>query len=285
LKARDGVSPTLSSGYHWRDAVLDVRCRLGRLHIGTMLAGVVPGARFAPGPSNPEYASGRNELPVQAAFAAHLRPGMVCFDIGSNVGFFSIIAARLVGPAGRVVAFEPVAANAAFIRFNARLNRLDNVAVIEKAVGPTAGVGNFFVARYAGGGALEAAGRPPDYASTRSVDVVSIDGCVSGGLLPVPQFVKIDVEGAEPQVLEGMQQTLQRHRPTVLFEVDGAEPAVVQQRYELCRQNLESNGYEVRQLEASYPDIKWVVLHAVATPVGQRHAGAQPEAPADRLKW
>ena len=74
-----------------------------------MSSGVAAGSRFCAGPSNPEYGSGSNELPVQEAIKNLLRPGEVFYDIGANVGFFTIIAGRLVGPTGSIVAFEPVA--------------------------------------------------------------------------------------------------------------------------------------------------------------------------------
>jgi len=92
--------------------------------IRTMLRGRLPwrrrhiasgpgkGLYFSAGPSNPEYESGDNEVPVQDALVAHTGDGAVVLDVGANVGFFSVIAAKLVGPTGKVVAFEPVPANA-----------------------------------------------------------------------------------------------------------------------------------------------------------------------------
>src|SRR5687767_13965292 len=57
------------------------------------------------------FVSGAYESAIQDAIASLLRPGSVFYDVGSNFGFFSLIAARLVGPAGAVVAFEPVPNN------------------------------------------------------------------------------------------------------------------------------------------------------------------------------
>ena len=64
------------------------------------------------------FATGMAERPLQSALQRELRPGATFFDIGANVGFVTLIAARLVGPSGRVVAFEPVPENVAAIREN-----------------------------------------------------------------------------------------------------------------------------------------------------------------------
>ena len=71
------------------------------------------------------FATGMAERPMQEALARELRPGATFFDIGANVGFVTVLAARLVGPGGRVIAFEPVPQNAAAIRENLALNGID----------------------------------------------------------------------------------------------------------------------------------------------------------------
>ena len=76
--------------------------------IGTLSIGVGAGLRIDPSTSNPDYATGANELPVQQALAQYLSPGAVFYDVGANIGFLTIIGARLVEPHGRVYAFEPV---------------------------------------------------------------------------------------------------------------------------------------------------------------------------------
>ena len=74
----------------------------------TIRDGVGKGLRFNPYRSSGAYLSGRNELPVQETLAAHLNRGDVFYDIGANVGFFSIIAARLVGADGSVYLYNAI---------------------------------------------------------------------------------------------------------------------------------------------------------------------------------
>ena len=90
-------------------------------------AGPGRGLRFDVGGGNPDFAAGTYEPPVQQALADCLKPGDVVLDVGANVGFIAVIAAKLVGPAGRVVAFEPVPENARLVRRNARLNGLSRL--------------------------------------------------------------------------------------------------------------------------------------------------------------
>jgi FkbM family methyltransferase len=222
--------------------------------------------RFDPGPSNPAYASGDNELPVQRALARHLRVGDAFFDIGANVGFLSIIGARLVGPTGRVYAFEPVVANASCIRRNAALNGLKNIQVVQKAVGDRTGTAEFMLAAYSGGGALTTAPSPPDATVRTSVEIVSLDDLVAAGITPLPAMVKIDVEGAEMEVLQGMSGVLREHRPVVLCEVDDATQMGLDAKRAACGDFIRAFGYEVTDLEPSYSGEAWLVAHFLGVP-------------------
>ena len=171
-----------------------------------------------------DYAEGTNEPPVQEAFAEALRPGQVVFDVGSNVGFYSLIAARLVGPRGEVHAFEAIPECAHEVTVNARRNRLRNVHVHAVAVTDTNGTVELLRSRHPGGATVSADDRPPDFTGALVVPAVSLDGFVAQADVRRPDLVKIDVEGAEMLVLSGMEGLLREARPVVLCEVDDREP-------------------------------------------------------------
>jgi FkbM family methyltransferase len=217
--------------------------------------GPAAGLRFNVGSSNVGYALGTIEPLVQAELASLLAPGAVFYDIGANVGFFTVLGARLVGPGGTVVAYEPVHAYADALERNVELNGLGNVVVRRLAVAEAPGRRELEL------GATETTARlvPPGAASTTWVEATSLDAELRSGL-PAPDVVKIDVEGAEVDVLDGMAETLRHHRPVILCEMHG--------RNREAGARLRAAGYALRVVDheaASLEEAPWWV-HVVATP-------------------
>lgn len=165
------------------------------------------------------FATGTAERPLQQALVDVVEPGMTFFDIGANVGFVTILAARLVGPQGRVVAFEPVPYNVAAIEENLALNDIDWAQVRETAVGRTAGTASFIVSDVSAFSRLASVNVPTGAREQVEVGVSAIDELLAAGELPVPDVVKIDVEGAELEAIEGMRELLRSHGPVLLCEV------------------------------------------------------------------
>ncbi|MFN0091488.1 MAG: FkbM family methyltransferase, partial [Acidimicrobiales bacterium] len=237
----------------------DVRVRTGPA------AGLV----VNPGRSNPDYALGVNEVPVQEALLAALRPGLTVYDIGANIGFFTLLCARAVGSAGVVYSFEPAPDNAAVLVHNLAVNGLANAVLVGRAVSSSSGFSELWLAEYSGGHALELAGRPPDAAGQLRVETVSVDDFVAAGARP-PDVVKIDVEGAETAVLAGMTRTLGEHRPVVLYEVDDGDAAALAAKRDAIDEILRGHDYTVRALPDSYGGSGWLVSHGLAEPVERR---------------
>lgn len=232
----------------------------------TICNGVGAGLKFNAGSSNPDYALGTNEYPVQQALARYLKPGDTFYDIGANIGFFTVIGARLVGSTGRVYAFEPVPENAASLQRNADLNQFHHVTVFGKAVSRSQGKGELLLTHHPGGATLSIADHPPDMKGTIAIDLVSIDHLIAQQKLAPPAVVKIDVEGAELDVLHGMSQTIKEFKPAIICEIDA------QHKENFIRKNKEFEafmralGYEITPLKAAYPATGWHVGHTVATP-------------------
>jgi FkbM family methyltransferase len=147
--------------------------------------------------------------------------------VGANVGFFAVIAARLVGPSGRVVCFEPLPENASQIEYNCALNRLDNVAVRCEALGGSNRTDVFNTSVEPTWGMLSTVGKPPVQASGHMpVNVRTLDSlCVPGGL-PMPDVIQVDIEGAEAEFLEGGSGTLTAGRPILVIELHHTNEAV-----------------------------------------------------------
>lgn len=151
------------------------------------------------------------ENDVEAALLDLLYPGSTAYDIGANIGWFSLLAARKVGPSGKVVAFEPSLTNVSFLRRNAAGNDLSNVSVIPAAVGERDGWATFSEDSSLTG-KLSNAGQSV-------VPILSLDSWLAETEQQPPQVLKIDVEGAEGAVLRGMRELLRTEKPTMIIEL------------------------------------------------------------------
>lgn len=194
----------------------------------TILHGAGQGLRFNVAGSHSAFILGNHEPEVQELLENLLRPGMTYFDVGANVGFFAVIAARLTGASGRVVCFEPLPANASQIEYNARLNGFENVIIRCEALGDSNRNDVFNTSNEPTWGMLSTVGKLPVQASGQiQVRVRTLDSlCISGGLLPLPDVVQVDIEGAEAEFLEGARETLQASRPVLIMEIHGTNKPV-----------------------------------------------------------
>ncbi|MBK8019883.1 MAG: FkbM family methyltransferase [Chloroflexi bacterium] len=232
----------------------------------TIRDGVGAGLKFDTHRASGDYRAGLNELPVQQALAKYLKPGDVFYDVGANVGFFTMIGARLVGESGHAYAFEPVPENVAVIRHNAHLNRFNQVQVIQKAIGATSGKAELLLTKHPGGATLVSDHRPPDATVSVSAELASLDDLFINKVTTPPSVIKVDVEGAEKDVITGMARLLRAIRPIVLFEIDDENPAPFEAKAEECSNLMRAAGYDVTRLEDSYTTLDWHVGHFLALP-------------------
>jgi FkbM family methyltransferase len=179
-----------------------------------VLQGPLRGLRWIAGSSNHGCWLGSYELPKQLQFTKFIKPGSVVYDLGANVGFYTLLAAVSVGGAGRVFAFEPLPENLAFLHKHLQLNGIENVTVVPSAVTSQVGTARFAPAPGRGMGHLHEAGE-------LQVTTVTLDSIVR--TCPPPQLIKIDIEGAELGVLQGASQMLAVHRPIIFLATHGRD--------------------------------------------------------------
>jgi FkbM family methyltransferase len=186
--------------------------------------GVLQGAKFSIRPrSESGYYLGTYEPDVQESIARLIKPGMTVFDVGANIGFFAIAVAKLVGPAGTVVAFEPGPEAFARLKHNVGLNGLEKLVRTEHiAAGDFDGTANFCFTLNHGQGRFSDMPYVPQDAETTPVPCFTLDSYVASTCL-VANVVIMDVEHAEGRVLRGMKTLLERHKPLVLIEMHGRE--------------------------------------------------------------
>jgi FkbM family methyltransferase len=162
------------------------------------------------------YVTGEYEPGTSRVIGDLLRPGDTVIDVGANIGYFTLLASRRIGASGTVFAFEPLPRTRDGLERNLQLNGVSNVLVRAEAASNVAGEATFYEGPPTHRGTsslrpLENASRRIRIRTDRLDDVLPEDCRIN--------LVKIDVEGAEYQVLEGMDARIRRDRPDLVVEV------------------------------------------------------------------
>lgn len=160
-----------------------------------------------------------------------LKPGMTFVDVGANTGYFALVAARLVGPSGRVLAIEPEPENCERIRRNIALNGYENVEVVPVAVGDRTGEVELHLAHDHGHHSLLPASPDRD-GRTMNVALHRLDDLLAEHDVTRVDAIKIDVEGVEAAVIRGATTTI-RQNPALVILMDLHESLGVDPR-EVC---------------------------------------------------
>ena len=186
--------------------------RLLRLAPQQDAIGLVRGHRMWFGPGSECYLDmtrGIWEPGVTQLFESLLQPGMVVVDVGAHIGYFTLLAARRVGPTGKVYAFEPVPYNYNLLVKNIALNGYENIVPVQKAVSNKVGAATFYLHPNQVGHSFypETLGRSK---TAITVETTTLDQFLAEQGWPPVQMVKMDIEGAEPAALEGMAEVLKR---------------------------------------------------------------------------
>ena len=203
--------------------------------------------------SEKDYWLGTYETELQETIQDLVKPGMVVYDVGANIGYISMMLARQVMEAGSVYAFEALpenqerlAANLEMSGFSTRVRLLraavvDQTGMIQFQIGPSGGMGK----------AVGSAGRQ-EYSYTRSIDVqaISLDDFVFKQGNTPPQVVKMDIEGGEVMALPGMVRVLREYHPLLMLELHGPEAAKVAWNI------LTGAGYQIHQMSNPYPRVE-----------------------------
>lgn len=183
---------------------------------------------------------GSYEWEMQKRVAKELKPGCVFYDLGANVGFYTLLAATLVDH-GRVFAMEPLATNVGYLRRHLKLNGIRNVEVLELAVSDIVGTAQFEAEETRAMGRIGTGGRIQVQTST-------LDALLQDGRVAPPDIIKMDIEGAEFLALLGASECFSRHRPKLFLATHGRNV------HRECCQLLDSWGYEYRYLSRDSED-------------------------------
>jgi FkbM family methyltransferase len=170
--------------------------------------------------TNSDYILGIYEPGCTKVFRRYVKEGSLCVDVGANLGYSSIFMSQLVGGLGQVIAFEAMPDTVEILQKNVRVNDLRNVTVVQAAASDVSGSVKFFsepsqsITRTAS----MLNHRFQGAAQTTIVPSIRLDDYFAGAAR-YPDFIKIDVEGAEEAVLNGARETLARGAPALVVEI------------------------------------------------------------------
>ncbi len=181
-----------------------------------------------------------------------LKPGMHAVDVGANFGYYSLLMGDLVGPKGRVLAVEPNPAVAEMLKRTLELNGLAGRAtVVAAAAGAEDGQGRLLVPAGEPKNATLISGDAPADALSVSVPIRSLDAMLD--TFARVDFLKIDAEGAEEDIVTGLDQTISKWRPRIVLEFNPGR----------CR---DPQGL-IARLRTSYPVIRGLGYDAEVKPI------------------
>jgi FkbM family methyltransferase len=155
------------------------------------------------------------ETEMLSGVLSGLQAGDAFLDVGSNLGVFTVFAAKVVGPEGKVVAFEPETTAQSRLIENIRLNNLQNVTALKLALSDTRATGRLILGD--AGGVSQSAHLADDTGPSEVVETADYDWLVANKSLPIPRVVKMDIEGHEFKALRGMSATLSNPACAALF--------------------------------------------------------------------
>jgi FkbM family methyltransferase len=158
--------------------------------------------------------TGLDYEPELNQFLSKLNPSDVVFDIGANIGTYAIRSAIKLEPVGFVYAFEPLDENRLMLQNSCIRNEVRNISVIEKAVGDKVGSTMFSTAGRNSSARVVFNSEP----GSHYVEMITLDSFIEQNNVSRLDWIKMDIEGAEPLVLKGMEKSLKKFKPSFLFE-------------------------------------------------------------------
>lgn len=201
-----------------------------------IMQGRLRGTKWIVGAGEHGYWLGSYEMTKRRAFEKEIPSGAVLYDIGANVGYFSLLAAKLAGPEGRVYAFEPLPRNIEYLEKHIKINKFENIEVVDAAVSDHGGEAHFDL------GASSAMGHLAETGGI-TVRMVALDEMLEAGDIRPPDYIKVDVEGAEYEALKGARKLLEKYHPILFLDTHQREAHLP--TIEL----LQSLGYEFEILD------------------------------------
>ncbi len=203
-----------------------------------ILSGGLRGKKWIVGSSIHGCWLGTYEYEKQVIFSKSVSPKSTVFDIGGNVGFYTLLASKRVGPDGKVFVFEPLPRNLIYLRKHLQLNNINNVIVIEAALSDKNGFAFFGAGPHGEMAHIASSGQ-------LQVETWTLDHLLELGQIQLPDCIKMDIEGAEFDALRGAKSLLSKAHPTIFLATHGT---IVHRE---CCGLLQSLGYRLVPIDGN----------------------------------
>lgn len=173
-----------------------------------------------PGISRTLLLFGEREIDHKLMLEKILKPGMVVFDIGANIGYYPLMELGLIGSEGSLLAIEPSPSNINLLKKNLKLNGHGNIEVVAGAVSNKNGTAKFYLSEFSNLNTFHPTGSGESFVSGKAIDVETFTVPKLVDKYGPPDLIRMDVEGHEVEVINGMLDAIQSGliRPMVIFE-------------------------------------------------------------------
>lgn len=174
-------------------------------------------------------------------FERIVQPHWIFFDVGANIGYFSLLVSRKLNGEGKVYAFEPIPSNLNRLRHNVELNQAYQVTVCPFALSDCPGLSRISIPPASNSGVARLTSASDTVGNT--VHVETLDNFAASLKLPNLHLIKVDVEGYEEKVLNGAIKSIERFRPLIIVEINP--------------QGLLEAGSSVREISKLFSDMNY----------------------------
>jgi FkbM family methyltransferase len=227
---------------------IELKRKLFPLKYSRVKSGVIKNYLWRNGVMDNSYVLGEYEPSTIEILKKAIKEEYTCYDIGANTGYMSLVLSKLCGSTGKVYTFEPLPQNQVFINDHLKENNIRNTVAFDIALSDKESIlqftdsGNYVANTYIS--------NSPIYGTSKKIEIKCsyIDKLIDENKVAPPDFIKIDVEGAEYDVLKGATETIKKFTPTIFVATHNNHNPGVKEK---CLTLLESLNYNIKLINST----------------------------------